>query len=283
MSNYAPGWYPDGSGRYAQRYYDGTSWTEFVLDASGRQTTDHVPGVTPVRAQPERWGQPSPASAATPSDPYRPPAAQSGQPGTQSQGWGRPPAPDPSVSPPQYGSYQFGGAPSTASAYGRPSEPAAVASAAPSGVRVTTGLIAAAVGALLVVLGALALDYWSADGASASLGDIADAGDGAGINGLVTAYAGFGRWLGLLAVAAILAVAVLRAIGHATIARASALALIVAIVGGLFALWHLVGLFLTPDVGGPDIGPSVAGFAGVLGYVASGVSGYLTQRLGPSR
>jgi hypothetical protein len=34
------GWQPDPFGRYSQRYWDGSNWTEFVTDTAGTQTTD---------------------------------------------------------------------------------------------------------------------------------------------------------------------------------------------------------------------------------------------------
>ncbi len=37
------GWHPDPAGRHEQRYYDGTTWTEHVVDA-GIQSTDPLPG-----------------------------------------------------------------------------------------------------------------------------------------------------------------------------------------------------------------------------------------------
>jgi hypothetical protein len=40
MSQVSPGWYPDPSGRFAQRYHDGTRWTEHVADANGNRATD---------------------------------------------------------------------------------------------------------------------------------------------------------------------------------------------------------------------------------------------------
>jgi hypothetical protein len=43
MSQVSPGWYPDPSGRFAQRYHDGSRWTEHVADAQGNRATD-VPG-----------------------------------------------------------------------------------------------------------------------------------------------------------------------------------------------------------------------------------------------
>ena len=40
MSHVSPGWYPDPSGRFAQRYHDGSRWTEHVADAQGNRDTD---------------------------------------------------------------------------------------------------------------------------------------------------------------------------------------------------------------------------------------------------
>ncbi|HEX2578136.1 MAG TPA: DUF2510 domain-containing protein [Aquihabitans sp.] len=37
------GWHPDPAGRHEQRYYDGSTWTEHVVDA-GTQTTDPLGG-----------------------------------------------------------------------------------------------------------------------------------------------------------------------------------------------------------------------------------------------
>jgi hypothetical protein len=40
MSQVSPGWYPDPSGRFVQRYHDGNRWTEHVADAHGNRATD---------------------------------------------------------------------------------------------------------------------------------------------------------------------------------------------------------------------------------------------------
>src|SRR5690606_39664164 len=61
-----PGWYPDPSGRFAQRYDGGTRWTERVADAAGQRSVDH----------PEAQG------AAPAANPYDQSQQQSGQ------GWG---------------------------------------------------------------------------------------------------------------------------------------------------------------------------------------------------
>ena len=43
----AAGWFPDPLQRFAQRYWDGSAWSEHVADAASRQTTDpwFVPAV----------------------------------------------------------------------------------------------------------------------------------------------------------------------------------------------------------------------------------------------
>jgi Protein of unknown function (DUF2510) len=58
MSQVSPGWYPDPSGRFAQRYHDGSRWTEHVADAEGNRDTD-----VPV-------GQAGPGSHAGPAENY---------------------------------------------------------------------------------------------------------------------------------------------------------------------------------------------------------------------
>lgn len=56
------GWYPDPSGRFSQRYFDGGGWTDQVVGANGMTTTDAVPGAA---AGPETQApDASPASAA---------------------------------------------------------------------------------------------------------------------------------------------------------------------------------------------------------------------------
>ena len=75
MSQVSPGWYPDPSGRFAQRYHDGSRWTEHVADAQGNRDTD-----APV-------GQAGPASYADSAQHYGQGGQQSSDPyGQQSAG-----------------------------------------------------------------------------------------------------------------------------------------------------------------------------------------------------
>jgi hypothetical protein len=58
MSQVSPGWYPDPGGRFAQRYHDGTRWTEHVADAGGNRSTDAPAGQQQPAAQPQQgYGQ----------------------------------------------------------------------------------------------------------------------------------------------------------------------------------------------------------------------------------
>lgn len=59
-----PGWVRDPSGRYQQRYFDGTRWTEHVADEYGRRSTDPV-----ENAQRQAY---APSAPAAPSTGYQP-------------------------------------------------------------------------------------------------------------------------------------------------------------------------------------------------------------------
>ena len=51
MVSAAPGWYPDSTGRFVTRYWDGTVWTPWVFDAAGRQFPDPLtPAPAPAAA-----------------------------------------------------------------------------------------------------------------------------------------------------------------------------------------------------------------------------------------
>jgi hypothetical protein len=69
MSQVSPGWYPDPSGRFAQRYHDGTRWTEHVADAQGNRATD-VPAGQAGPASYAGSTQPYGQAGQRPSDPY---------------------------------------------------------------------------------------------------------------------------------------------------------------------------------------------------------------------
>ncbi len=57
MSQVSPGWYPDPSGNYAQRYHDGTRWTEHVADAAGQRSVDNPDAPGPSSPSYESAGQ----------------------------------------------------------------------------------------------------------------------------------------------------------------------------------------------------------------------------------
>jgi hypothetical protein len=58
----APGWYQDPQGRFPQRYWDGTRWTEHVVDTHQNQAVDTTAAPAAhfhqhvMLAQPKRYG-----------------------------------------------------------------------------------------------------------------------------------------------------------------------------------------------------------------------------------
>ncbi len=220
---HAAGWYPDGTGRHAQRYFDGQRWTDHVADASGRQSMDPV------------------VAAAAPAAVTPAPTSSGWQTGSASS----------SFAPPSMGT--------TLTA------PRAAGTSMAGGVTVSVGMLVAGVGAILALLSILALDYWKAGDFGLTLGDIADAPGSAGINALASSYAGFGRFLAVLAIVAVV-VAVLRLPRLAAIN--DRLPMIATSVAGVFALWHLVGLFVAPDGAGMAL-TGLLGFVGLAGLAAA--------------
>jgi hypothetical protein len=67
MSQVSPGWYPDPSGRFVQRYHDGNRWTEHVADAQGNRDTDAPVGQAGSASQ---AGQQYGPGGQRSSDPY---------------------------------------------------------------------------------------------------------------------------------------------------------------------------------------------------------------------
>jgi hypothetical protein len=67
-----PGWYPDPSGRFPKRWYDGTDWTASVLDHNAQQAYDQLPpaGAPVVASLP----------SAVPAAPPRPPTSPTAPP-----------------------------------------------------------------------------------------------------------------------------------------------------------------------------------------------------------
>jgi hypothetical protein len=101
MTDNAPGWQPDPTGRHEHRYWDGTQWTDNVSDAGVASTDAYAasaPDVTAEAAAPEAtaagWADPT---ASMPAQPSEPTAAWPATPAPPS--YTAPPAP-PSYTPP---------------------------------------------------------------------------------------------------------------------------------------------------------------------------------------
>ncbi|MGH9227363.1 MAG: DUF2510 domain-containing protein [Acidimicrobiales bacterium] len=279
MSQVSPGWYPDPSGRFAQRYHDGARWTEHVADGQGNRATD-VPA-----------GQAGPASYAGSAEAH----GRGGRPGhggrsTREQGYGqdwRTAGQRPGGA--RYEAGQGRGAPpddagrpyGQQTAYGQPGY-AYAPSGSSAGFTPTIGLIVAAVGAVLLLLSLFGLDFLELSfpglSRSISLGDIAgDFGEGA--PAALSTYADFGRFLAVLVIGlAILAVAQV----VPQLRDISALPVIVAVACGAFALWHVLAMLASGEEG-VDVSPTMGAILGLLGYVGLAAAPFLRQPIQAQR
>lgn len=312
MSQVTPGWYTDPGGRFAQRYHDGTRWTEHVVDASGNRSTDPTgePGQSQAssggygaqeaqqgygQSSADSWGQQGSGGygAQQPQQGYGAQQAQQGY-GQQQpqQGYG---AGGYGAQQPQqgYGSGGYGAQQGYAQqqAYGGyGQQPAYGAAAAPGGIQVTVGLITAGVGGVLLLLSLFVLDFLkvSTEGfsVSGSLGEVdTEIGGGGGeLPGGLDTYASIGRILALLVIAFAIVV-VLRLPFVQNIPNAQ---LIVAVACGVFLLWHVLAMFAQFEAGEGvgieiDSSPTFGAILGALGWIGLGAGPFLKQPLGGNR
>jgi uncharacterized protein DUF2510 len=314
MSQVSPGWYPDPSGHFAQRYHDGTRWTEHVADAGGQRSIDN----------PESHGQAAPGAGqyggaqqaggaagygqqgygqSSSGEGWPAAGGQQAQPGYGQQGYGQSssgegwPAAGGQQAQPGYGQQGYGqqgyGQPGYGQqGYGQPGgfgQPAYTTSTG-SGFTPTIGLIAAGVGGLFVLLSLFVLDFLkvSVEGFGSQGGGLGDVGDGAEF--FLSLYSSLGRFLGFLVVVAVIAIAVRPPQIASFLDQVPALPIIIAAVCGGFALWSLLAAFTGVDtstaatggieVPGVDVSPAIGCYVGVLGWIAMGASGFLKQTLG---
>ena len=259
MSQVTPGWYTDPSGRYNQRYHDGTRWTEYVVDASGNRATDPT----------GQAGQAATSAGGAAQDPY---GQSSGQ-GYGQQEYGQTPSGQgygqQTPSGQGYGQQGYG--------YGQTGYGSSSGTFTP-----TWGLIAAGVGAFLVLLSVFAMDFVSGGGSSASLSDVrdfVDQADAAGVDfpAITGTYASFGSYLGVLVA---IGGAVVIALSYMPQLSNPQFPIIIAVVAGLFGFWSLLAMFMGPE--GADWGPAIGGILGLVGYAGVAAGGFLKQPLSSS-
>jgi len=317
MSQVTPGWYPDPSGRFAQRYHDGGRWTEHVADAGGNRSTDAPAGQSaPAQpAQPSYGGTPSgqgygqqPGYGGTPSGQGYGQAEQtpSGQGYGQQPGYGGTPSGQGYGSQPGYGGTPsgqgygsqpgYGGTPSGQGygsqpgygqqGYGQQPGYSGFGAAAAKPFQLTVGLIAAGVGGLFVLLSLFGLPFLKISGGgvseTASLGDVSDASNDVKLP--LDLYSSLGRLLAVLVIAfCILAILKLPQIPQ--LQQIPNLQIIAAGLAGWLLLWHLTAMVINVDVPaglGFDVGPSWGSFVGVLGYAGLIAGQFLEQPVGSS-
>lgn len=301
MSQVTPGWYADPSGRFSQRYHDGTQWSEHVVDAAGNRSTDPTGGQAPAQTAgygaqqqqapqsygqqdygqqqagygqqqaPQSYGQQQPSGEGYGAQPSY---------GAQSdQGWGQQQAPQSYGQQQGYGQQQPQSYGQQPAGYGQPGYSYGQSyGASSSGSFVPTiGLIVAGVGALLTFISLFAMDFIKVSGGgtsvSLSLGDLNED----GVPSMLKNYASFGRLLAILVIAFAVAAAArlpqLQQFAQAQVAAAGA--------AGLFLVWHFVAMFTSGDVAqGADVGPAIGAIIGVLGYGGLIAGQFLQQPVG---
>lgn len=300
MSQVTPGWYADPSGRFSQRYHDGTQWSEHVVDAAGNRSTDPTGGQAPAQtagygaqqAAPQSYGQqdygqqqqagygqqqaPQSYGQQPSGEGY---GAQPSYGGQSDQGWGQQQAPQSYGQQPGYGQQQPQSYGQQPAGYGQPGYSYGQTYGASSGgFTPTIGLIVAGIGGFLTLLSLFVLDFTKTSGGgfseSAPLGDMNET----GFPGILKSYSSFGRLLGLLVIAFAIAAAAklpqLQQFAQAKIAAAGA--------AGLFLVWHAVAMISKPDglPEGLSWGPAIGAIVGVLGYGALIAGQFLEQPVG---
>lgn len=276
-----PGWYPDPTGRFTQRWFDSNDWTDHVVGANGQTIADPLAGpVTgaegspvpeppaPDPPAPERTGPPSPAPE--PSGPPSSSEPASGKSGTSPVTAATSPPPPPRYPPPTPNPPAPPAAPWAAAAVpptgpwvAGPAGPWAAGGAGPRerfgpGLGLGLGLL----GLLLVVLSLFALKW-----ADASHGGFADLHKSAshypsGIpaaDTMVKIYAAYAAYL-LLVLALIGGVLVGLGVG----ARRATLQVVVAVIAGVACVYHA---FVVERLFRGPTSPQFGAWLGVIGYL----------------
>jgi hypothetical protein len=323
MSQVSPGWYPDPSGRFAQRYHDGTRWTEHVADAGGQRSVDNpegqpAPAANPYGSEQQASGQAWGAQAGYAQQPQQQSSgegwpAQGGQPGYGQaadqgygqqgygqQGYGQPsgqgwPAAGGQQSSGQgwpagggqqgYGQQGYGqqGYGQQPGGFGQP----AYGYGAPSSgaFTPTIGLIVGAVGGLLAFLSLFVLDFLKVDLGEFGGSQGGSLGDVSGEGPVqLDLYGSLGRILGLLVIAAAI-LAILKLPQIPQLNNIPNLPIIAAAVCGVFALWNLLAMFAKPEVGGIEIdtSPAIGAWLGLIGWIGLAAGQFLSQPIGSKR
>jgi hypothetical protein len=254
MSDYETGWYNDPTGRFNRRYYDGSRWTEHVVDDQGTAAVDPPTAASGAEAQVHQPDGPLGPSA----------AAAGGSIGAD------PPAGTRSYDPVGgVSGHELGG-----------SAPMAGPGSRPGGVALTIGMLAAAFGMLLVLLSLLVLPFQSISelgGFNLSLNEagFADA------PFIVSSYIGLGRMVAALVLAAVV-ISITKPLQLPWLARIrplqeiANLKTIVTSSCGFMTLWHLLAMLLGSD----GVSAHAGAWIGLLGWLALTASQFLEQPLG---
>jgi hypothetical protein len=320
MSQVSPGWYPDPSGRFAQRYHDGTRWTEHVADAGGQRSVDQpeaqaAPAANPYGAEQQQSGQSwgnqggygqQPQQSSGEGWPAQGGQQGYGQPADQGygqQGYGQqsgqswPAAGGPSSGQgwpaqggqqPGYGQQGYGQQPGYGQqGYGQQpggfGQPAyGYGSSSGSGFAPTVGLIVAGVGGFFLLLSLFILDFLKVDLGAFGGSEGGPLGDVSDIPD-ASAFADLYASLGRILALLVIAAAILAILRLPALQQFNDvpnLPIIIAAVCGVFGLWHLLTMFAPGGPDGIDLSPALGAWIGLLGWIGLGAGQFLKQPVG---
>ncbi|HEY8546840.1 MAG TPA: DUF2510 domain-containing protein [Acidimicrobiales bacterium] len=296
MSEVTPGWYADPSGRFSQRYHDGTQWSEHVVDSAGNRSTDPTNQAQPQAAgygAQASYGQ-SPSSGGYGAQSDQGYGASSGE-GYGAQGYGQ--QASGGYGQQGYGQQGYGqqqsygqqGYGQQAPGYGQPGYnygQAAYGGAPTAAFTPTIGLIVAGVGALFVFLSLFVLDFLKVEfdmggfGSGSEAGPLSDM-SGEGSPAMLDSYASIGRILAIV----VIAFAVAAAAQVPQLAKVAQAPIIAAGLAGLFLVWSVAAMLAKPDaadlgVGDISTSPAIGAIVGVLGYGGLIAGQFLKQPVG---
>jgi hypothetical protein len=321
MSQVTPGWYPDSTGRYTQRYHDGSRWTEHVVDASGNRSSDPIgdPGQAAGAAQATEQAHGGYGQATSGQGYGQTPSGQGYGESPSGQGYGQTPSgqgygqqgygqtPSGQGSGQQgYGQQGYGQTPSGQGygqqGYGQPGygQPGygqqgygygqqGYGATSRGGFTPTIGLIVSALGGLLLLFSLFSGDFLSIEqdvGEVPEGFEVPDTSvdiDLSDVGDIPDPPAALDTYasFGRLLAFLVIAGAIVAVLRLPFLENFPQAPIVAAAVCGVFLLWHVLSMFSSFE--GADTSPALGAIVGALGWIALGAGQFLTQPIGGNR